>query len=175
MDEWNMTASDRLSVIHGSIETPSRVAIAATTHIVANEETNVSLQTESEAIIVEFTGVTGVGKTKLVAAVKDVLSDQGFLARDAYDVILAVYGLNLARHPQLRSVLIDLRAFLPFLRYTSTREGLKLLHLATRAIRRDAGTLPIAANLLRNLIKRIGVHILLTNLQHRLRQCDFII
>lgn len=125
--------------------------------------------------IVEFTGVTGVGKTTLWAAVKDVLSDQGIVARDAYDVILARYGLNLIRYPKLRSVIIDLLTLFPFLRYISTGKGLGLLGLAIRVIRRDARGSLTKFNLARNFAKQIGVYVLLAKLRRKLDHCDFVI
>ena len=114
--------------------------------------------------IVEFTGVTGAGKTTLLNVVKGVLADQGFEARDAYDLILARYGLNLAPYRTLRSLLIDLVAFPVFLRYISTRKGRELLLLAIRVISRDAGGFRKALSLLRNFAERIGVYMLLTSL-----------
>ena len=123
--------------------------------------------------IVEFTGVTGAGKTTLLNVVKGVLADQGFEARDAYDLILARYGLNLAPYRTLRSLLIDLVAFPPFLRYISTRKGLALVVLAFRAISRDAGGFLVALNLGRNFVKRIGVHLLLTGHLRQSGNCDF--
>ena len=130
-------------------------------------------RSEGNVAIVEFTGLTGAGKTTLLSAVKDALADQGLTARDAYDVILGRYGLNLTRYPKLRSLLIDLVAFLPFLGYISTREGFELLVLAIRVIIRDAGGFLVALNLGRNFAKRIGVHVLLTGLPRQARNCDF--
>ena len=123
--------------------------------------------------IVEFTGVTGAGKTTLLHAVRDVLADQGVRARDAYDIILARYHLDLARYPKIRSLLIHLLAFFPFIRYISTREGLELLALSVRVINRDAGGFLVALNLGRNFAKRIGVHVLLTGLRRQQLNCDF--
>ena len=125
--------------------------------------------------LVEFTGVTGVGKTTLVDAVIDALADRGLTARDAYDLILARYGLNLAPHATLQSLFIDLVAFPPFLRYISTREGFELLILAIRVISRDAGGFLEGLNLGRNFAKRIGVHVLLTRLPHQSGNCDFVV
>ena len=130
-------------------------------------------RSKSNLKIVEFTGLTGSGKTTLLEAVKAVLSDQGFVAGDAYDVIMARYGLNLTRYPKLRSLLMDLVAFLPFLRYVTTRKGLELLVLAIRVIIRDAGGFLVALNLGRNFAKRIGVHVLLTRLSRQSVHTDF--
>lgn len=136
---------------------------------------NAQPKARHKAAIVEFTGVAGAGKTTLAAAVKDALSEQGFVTRDAYEVILRTYKLNFVRHPRLRSVLVDILALRPFLRHIATEKGRQLFRLATRVIRREAGTFLIAANLLRNVAKRIGVHVCLRSLQHRRGQCDFIL
>jgi len=125
--------------------------------------------------IVEFTGITCAGKTTLQDAVKEALDDQGIVARDAYDIILARYGLNLARYLKLRSLLIDLVAFLPFWRYTLTKNGLELLGLAVRVIIRNSGGFLVALNLLRNYAKRIGVHVLLTRSLRQSGKIDFAI
>ena len=127
------------------------------------------------ATTVEFTGLTCSGKTTLVNAVIDALADRGFEARDAYDLILARYGLNLAPHPVLRSLFIDLVAFPPFLRYIFTRKGLELLLLAIRVISRDAGGFLEALNLGRNFAKRLGVHVLLSGPLRQSGNCDFAI
>ena len=133
------------------------------------------MKTKGEAIIVEFTGVTGAGKTTLAAAVMDALSEQGFLAQDAYEVVLTAHRLNFVRHRKLRSVLIDILALWPFLHYIVTEKGRQLFSLAIHVIRRDAGTFLVAANLMRNFAKRIGVHMLLRSLRHQSCECDFIL
>jgi len=125
------------------------------------------------AVIVEFTGMTGAGKTTLVEAVKDLLCDQGFVARDAYDVVLERLGLKLNSHPSIRSLLIDLLALFPALRYLMSRRGSSLLALGVRAIPRDAEGLLEALNLWRNFFKRIGVHFMLSRLSKLPGQVDF--
>ena len=135
----------------------------------------VLIRSEGKVAIVEFTGLTGAGKTTLLRAVKDTLADQGFLARDAYEIILERFGLDLIRHPKLRSLLIDIVAFLPFLHYVTTRKGFQLLVLAIRVIRRDARGVYEAFNLGRNFVKRIGVHVLLTGVLRESTDCDFVI
>ena len=139
----------------------------------ASQMTKLPASSKNMVTIVEFTGVTAAGKTTLLHAVKDVLADQGFRARDAYDLILAQYGLNLKEYPTLRSLLMDLVAFLPFLRYLTTRKGLELLVLAIQVIIRDAGGFLVALNLGRNIAKRIGVHVLLTRLSRQSVHTDF--
>jgi ABC-type nitrate/sulfonate/bicarbonate transport system ATPase subunit len=53
-------------------------------------------------LVVEFIGVTGVGKSTLIAAVAQFLSAEGLRVRDAEEVILARFGLALPRHPRTR-------------------------------------------------------------------------
>ena len=134
---------------------------------------NISPSSKDMVTIVEFTGLTGAGKTTLLNAVRDVLADHGLVAEDSYDLVLARFGLNLAPYPKLRSLLIDLVAFLPFLRYISTRNGFELLVLAIRVISRDAGGFLVALNLGRNFAKRIGMHVLLKGRLGQSGNCDF--
>jgi hypothetical protein len=126
-------------------------------------------------LLVEFTGVTGAGKSTLVTALIDVLSRQGFAAREAHDMLLARYGLRCQRWPGLRAVFIHLLAVLPFLRYMLTREGFRLACFAARVVARDAGSFRLAIRLLRNFVKQIGTYRLLLRLQPRLQGCDFIL
>ena len=140
-----------------------------------SQTANVLPRSEGNVAIVEFTGLTGAGKTTLLHAVKDTLAHQGLVARDAYEIILERSGLDLTRHPKLRSLLIDLVAFLPFLHYVTTRKGFELLVLAIRVIRRDAGGFLVTLNLWRNLAKRIGVHLLLTRLRDEIDDCSFVV
>jgi thymidylate kinase len=127
------------------------------------------------ALVVEFIGVSGVGKSTLVAAVTDCLSKQGYRVREAEQVILARYGLALPRFPRLRSALVHLLALKPFGRYLLTREGQQLSRLAVSSIVRDAGSLWIGVSLLRNFWKRIGSHLLLESLRHELDDCDVVL
>lgn len=124
-------------------------------------------------LIVEFTGVTGVGKTTLVAAVQELLAQQGFVVREAHEAILRSYGLNLPGRPKVQSFLVHLFSVLPFLRYALSREGFQLSRLAVRLIVRDAGSPRIAVMLLRNFVKRIAVHLLLRQRCRPLGECDF--
>ena len=135
-----------------------------------------SSTSNDKALIVEFTGVTGVGKSTLVTVVKEMLVNQGFLAHDAYDFILAAYGINPTPNAQLKSILIDLIAFPSFVYHSfTTKQGFVLLHLAIKVITRDARTLWEILNLLRNFVKRVGVHLLLKKLCYRLDQFEFVI
>ena len=127
------------------------------------------------ALIVEFIGSTGVGKSTLVAAVAKYLSAQGFRVRQAEEAILACYGLAFLRGPLVRSVLVHLLALGPFARYRFTREGFRLSRLAVGSIKRGAGNFRIGASLLRNFWKRLGAHLLLEGLRDRLADCDFIL
>src|SRR4051794_38158012 len=130
---------------------------------------------ENGPLVVEFIGVTGVGKSTLVAAVAEVLSAEGIQVLEAHEAILAPYRLTFARGAKVRSLLVHFLAVLPFLRYAMTRRGLELFRLGMRLIARDGGGLWIAVNLLRNFVKRIGGHLLLMRLRPRLRDCDVVL
>ena len=118
-------------------------------------------------VIVEFTGVTGVGKSTLINSVEAILSSEGFLVKEAYDFILESYGINYFNNLKIRSLLIDVIAFFPFLAYSFTKRGMSLIHLAIISIINDADNWYTAINLLRNVPKRIGVHILLDKLRNK--------
>ena len=49
--------------------------------------------TGRNTLVVEFIGVTGVGKSTLLAAVADCLAKEGLRVGDAEEVVLARYGL----------------------------------------------------------------------------------
>jgi thymidylate kinase len=126
-------------------------------------------------LVVEFIGVTGVGKSTLIAAVAQFLSAQGLRVRDAEEVILARFGLALPRHPKTRSALTLLLGLPMFGRYCLTREGRKLSRLALGSIGRGMGSVWTGASLLRNFMKRIGSHLLLETLRDDMRDCDLVI
>ena len=107
----------------------------------AREETpSLHLLDETEApearrtLIVEFIGVTGVGKSTLIAAVIQDLVAQGLHVGLAEDAILGRFGLACPRHPKLGSLLLLGLSLLPFGRFFLTRDGARLLRLAFRSI-----------------------------------------
>jgi hypothetical protein len=124
---------------------------------------------------VEFIGVTGVGKSTLLAAVKDSLSLQGLRVCQAEEAILARYGVSFQRHPKLGSALVHFLSLGPFGRYLGTRGGLALSRLALRSITRGMATLWTGLGLLRNFLKRIGFHLLLEKVRDQLDDCDILL
>lgn len=130
-------------------------------------------------LILEFTGVTGVGKTTMIKSLTQLLLEQGFSVKDAYEFILMNYHLNFIKSNIIRSILIDLIAFFPFLTFTFTSQGWQLFKLGFTLIMRDADHWFIVPNLLRNFIKRIGVNYLLNKLTKKSANlkfnCDVII
>jgi thymidylate kinase len=126
-------------------------------------------------LVVEFIGVTGVGKSTLSAAVAACLAQQGVRVREAEEMILARYGLAFPRHPKIRSALVHFLALNPFWRYLCTRNGLKLSRLALGSIARGMGSLWTGFCLLRNFLKRIGFHLLLEKVRNDLDDCDLVL
>jgi thymidylate kinase len=118
-------------------------------------------------LVVEFIGVTGVGKSTLMAATKQALSDQGYLVQSAEECILARWGLSMARHPKLQSALVHLLSLLPLIPYLCTRDGFTLARLGLAAIPRGRNGLWAAFGLYRNFFKRIGCHLLLEKARAR--------
>lgn len=126
-------------------------------------------------LVVEFIGVTGVGKSTLIAATVQFLSAQGYRVCCAEQAILACYGLAFLRNAKARSALIFLLALPTFGRYVLTREGAQLLRLALGSIGRGMGSLWTGASLLRNFMKRIGSHFLLERLRGEMHDYDMVI
>ena len=125
--------------------------------------------------MVEFIGVTGVGKSTLSAAVAQVLAAQGLHVCDAEEAVLAHFGLAFRHHPKVRSALTFFLSLPAFGRYLFTRDGTKLARLALTSIARGMDNLWIGANLLRNFIKRIGAHRLLEQLRDKMPGYDVVI
>src|SRR5205807_2499039 len=91
----------------------------------------------SRGMVVEFIGPTGVGKSTLMAAVKERLTSQGFAVREAHDLILSRFGLDFIRHPKVQSFLVHFLVMPFFLGFLFTKKGLRLSALAFRLIARD--------------------------------------
>jgi hypothetical protein len=126
-------------------------------------------------LVVEFIGVTGVGKSTLLAAVTESLAAQGLRARQAEEVILARYGLSFPRHPKFGSALVHFLSLAPFCRYLWTRDGLTLSRLAFRSITRGMGSLWTGVGLVRNFLKRVGFHLLLEKVRDEFQDCDILL
>jgi hypothetical protein len=108
--------------------------------------------------VVEFIGATGTGKTTLLTTVKEILSSQGYRVKEAQEALLGCFGLDFIRHPKVRSFLVQLLVMPSFFQSLLTREGRSLFALACRVIFRDAGGFFVALMLLRNVMKRMGLH-----------------
>jgi thymidylate kinase len=132
-------------------------------------------RTGRRALIVEFIGVTGVGKSTLLAAVQEYLAEQGVRVAAAEDAILARHGFAYPHRPRLRSALVSVLALKPFGRYLLSRDGRRLSRLACGSILRGMGSLWTGAGLFRNFLKRIGQHFLLENLREEIADHDVIL
>ena len=127
------------------------------------------------ALLVEFIGATGAGKSTLVAALTDALAARGLRVREAHDVILTRHRLAWVSGRHARSALVYFLALLSCARCVCGREGRRLSWLAVRLIARDAGGVRIGAGLLRNVVKRVGTDRLLRRLRPALGACDVVV
>jgi hypothetical protein len=125
--------------------------------------------------LVEFIGVTGVGKSTLVTAVREELSALGCSVGEADTALLESCGLGRVRTPGLRSLLVSLFTFAPFLQQAVTPRGSRLTRMGLGLIARDGGSVANAARLLRNFVKRLGVHECLATRPERLKKYDFLL
>lgn len=133
---------------------------------------------EINPILIEFIGVTGVGKTTLINSVKTNLLKQEFSVKSAEEFILESYNLNFVNQRIIRSVLMDLLAFVPFLSFMSRSKGRQLIRLGTQIILRDSNHFFTRVNLLRNFAKRIGIYVFLNPVENRRKNninCDLIL
>jgi hypothetical protein len=89
--------------------------------------------------------------------------------------LLDACGLGRVRTPGLRSLLVSLVTLFPFLQHASTPRGNRLTRMGLRLIARDAGSVANAARLLRNFVKRLGVHEQLSAGRDRLQEYDFLL
>lgn len=129
----------------------------------------------SKPLFVEFTGVTGVGKTTLLEATTDHLMQQGVRIIDAYDAILTLFRLPRISHALIKSAVVDLLVLIPATQSLCTPTGLKLLRNSAKLIVRDAGSLSERINLFRNFIKRVGVSEILRRNRKYLTEYDLIV
>lgn len=118
-------------------------------------------------IRVELTGVTGVGKTTIVPALKAELSQRGLLAEEVDDALLKFYGLDWVKNRKLRSLFINILAFFPGISYILTPKGRQLWELVRRNVRADRPSLVMEVYMLRNCLMKIGVNALLDHLASR--------
>jgi thymidylate kinase len=125
--------------------------------------------------IVEFTGVTGAGKSTLVAEVHKLLRQQGYVVLTASEALLASYGVRGERNGKMGSILTYLGALPWFLRFAASPRGSRLCRMALRVLRRDADNLTNLTRVVRNLAKRFGIHAALHKARRALPDCDFIL
>jgi O-antigen/teichoic acid export membrane protein len=123
-----------------------------------------SLRQPKKALIVEFIGITGVGKSTLVSGVVESLEARGLRVGMAEDVILACSGLAVPFPGRIRSMLVFALSLRHFCRYFLTRPGSRLTSLAFGSIMWGMGNLKNGVSLARNFVKRIGAQLLLEDL-----------
>lgn len=126
-----------------------------------------ALQERKIPIIVELTGVTGVGKTTIVPELKAELARRGLLAEEVDDALLKFYGLDWVTNRKLRSLFINLLAIFPGINYISTPTGRQLWDLVRRNVRAERPSWRMEVYMLRNCLTKIGVNALLNRLASR--------
>jgi hypothetical protein len=116
-------------------------------------------------IRVEFTGVTGVGKTTLIPIVKQLLLEKGISTEEVDEAILRFYALTFIRNPRYRTLTIHFLVFFPFLQYILSLEGWKLFCLAVNTTIKTAKNLKMAVYMIRGFFVKIGRNCLLERLK----------
>lgn len=112
-------------------------------------------------MLVEFTGVTGAGKTTLMGEVKRSLARRNLSSCGAQDAVLAMFGLRRFLPGGLASLAVSACSLPAFLRFARSPQGSRLVRFAFGVLRRDAGRLGNFVRLARNLVKRFGMYRLL--------------
>lgn len=125
-------------------------------------------------LLVEFTGVTGVGKTSIIREVHAVLERRGFSVQSAEQMVLSALGFDGAPSGKLSSLLISLCTLPAFLRFRRSGQGRDVIRLAFRVLFREAA-LANWGHLARNLVKRFGVYALVRRGGRLFAGCDFIL
>lgn len=127
------------------------------------------------AIIVEFAGVTGGGKSTLRRAVSEIFASKGLTVTHPADAILSVSGLGFVRNRSVRLILLDFLTVFPGLVYLLFSDvGRQLLRLASSEIESNADGIFAKANLFRNFFKRVGMLHLLRRRGGKGKHYDYI-
>lgn len=126
-------------------------------------------------LVVEFIGVTGVGKSTLIAAVLEYVASKGIRAQLGEDAILASCGLSWPGQSKHASLLLSALSIRPFIRFFFTRDGARLSRLALMSILRGMASWWTGLSLWRNFVKRIGTALLIEELRHQGHVTDIII
>jgi thymidylate kinase len=135
----------------------------------------IALHREKSTLVVEFIGVTGAGKSTLIAAVLRSLASHGVRAELAEQVILSRHRLAWAGTGKLSSALVLALSLVPFGGYFLTRRGSRLSRLGCYCIAQGMNNVWVGAHLLRNFVKRVGSHLLLKELLDETSDCDLVI
>lgn len=105
---------------------------------------------------IELMGCTGAGKSTLAQRIIAACHDQGMDIAMGDDVVLAQVGLSGVTDPRLRKALLNLLALSAGLATWRTHHG--VYRFATRYLARLPIGIPGKLNVLRGVIKRVGIH-----------------
>lgn len=104
-------------------------------------------------MIVEFVGSSGAGKTTLASEVRRRLAGQVQVVT-SYELAAGLVGLRQVEHSTIRNLVQDLLA-MPFFAGSLARHRAFVAY-ALRAVVRRSGSLLLATNYVRSLVRRIG-------------------
>lgn len=107
-------------------------------------------------LLVEFTGCTGSGKTRLAAQVRALLIHAGVDARSPEEILPASRLLASVRNPSLRNVVADL-LFAPFA-MRGIRRWTAFSRTVARQAVRYADSPAVAVSVIRSVWRKIAVH-----------------
>jgi hypothetical protein len=107
-------------------------------------------------MIVEFIGITGSGKSIIVEEVISGLKGLGVNVSSSYAYFLSSHKLGWIKNAKLSSIATDLLS-LPYV-FLSLKKYHRLISFAAKIVYRDADSFIYATNVMRNVLKRIGVY-----------------
>ena len=129
----------------------------------------------TKPVLIEFTGTSGAGKTTLARNVIEMLQARDFAVTTASEVILGRFGLAAFPRSHLGAIVMNAIAFMPFLLSLRRENSRRLFGLVVQSIFDSSQPLSIKLNVLRNVIKHLGIHSILRSLQRKSAAYDIII
>jgi hypothetical protein len=115
---------------------------------------------------IEFTGCSSSGKSTISERVISLLGGRGHKVISVHATHFSVFGptLQRVRHPTLQNLLLDIQGVRQCLK---SSECLSFLRFANALLRRHADSLVRRLNLQRGVIRKLGVHGLMTSQENQ--------